>query len=83
LKLTVQNGERLSLDQILVFLEASQEIAFEAANREEVYGWLTGVLCEQEYWKQKRAVRGILRRYIAKMTGLSRAQVTRLVSRYK
>jgi transposase InsO family protein len=83
LKITVQNAERLSLDQILVFLEASQEIAFKAANREEVYGWLTGVLCEQEYWKQKRAVRGILRRYIAKMTGLSRAQVTRLVSRYK
>jgi len=29
-----------------------------------------------------RAARGLLRRYIGKMTGLSRAQITRLVARY-
>ena len=44
----MQNAERLSLDQIRTFLEASREIAFEAAHRPEVYEWLTGVLCEQE-----------------------------------
>jgi IS30 family transposase len=83
LKISVQNAERLSLDQIRTFLEASQEMAFEGAPRPEVYEWLTGVLCEQEYFKQKRVVRGILRRYLGKMTGLSRAQVTRLVRRYR
>ena len=56
---------------------------FEATHREEVYGWVTEVLCEQEYWKQKRAARGTLRQYIGKMTGLSRAQVARLIGRYK
>src|SRR6266571_5264477 len=29
-----------------------------------------------------KAVRGLLLRYVAKMTGLSRSQVTRLVARY-
>jgi hypothetical protein len=44
---------------------------------------MTKVLCEQEYWKQKRAVKGTLRRYLAKMTGRSRAQVARLIQRYR
>lgn len=79
----MRNGERLSLEQIRAFLEASEEIEFEAANRKEVYEWVTRTLCEQEYWKQGREVKGRLRRYIAKMTGLSRAQVTRLLRRYK
>jgi len=83
LNISVQNGERLSLEQIRAFLEASGEIEFEAANRREVYDWVTGALCEQEYWKQSRGAKGMLRRYIGKMTGLSRAQVTRLISRYK
>ena len=56
---------------------------FQAADRGEVYGWLTRTLCEQEYWKQGREVKGLLRRYIGKMTGLSRAQLTRLISGYR
>lgn len=73
----------MSLEQIRAFLEASEEIEFEAAEREEVYQWITRTLCEQEYWKQGRSVKGMLRRYISKMTGLSRAQVTRLIRRYQ
>ena len=78
----MRNTEKLSLEQIRAFLEASEEIEFEAAHRQEVYDWITQTIRQQEYWKQKRAVKGVLRRYIAKMTGLSRAQVTRLLSRY-
>ena len=62
MKVSVRNGERLSLEQIRAFLEGSDEIEFEAAHREEVYDWVTRLLCEQEYWKQKRGTRGILRR---------------------
>jgi transposase InsO family protein len=40
------------------------------------------VLCEQEYARQGKASRGLLRRYIEKITGMSRAQVTRLIGRY-
>ena len=65
----MRNGERLSLEQIRVFLESSGEIKFEASNRGEVYSWVTRALCEQEYWKQSRSVKGMLRRYIGKMTG--------------
>jgi transposase InsO family protein len=83
LKVSVRNGEHLNLEQIRAFLAASEEVEFAAANQEEVYEWITQTLCGQEYWKQSRRVKGLLRQYIGKMTGLSRAQVTRLISRYR
>ena len=79
----MENSEKLSLEQIQAFLEASQEVQFEGTRREEVYGWVTRTLCHQEYWKQKRTGKGLVRRYIARITGLSRAQVTRLIGRYQ
>src|ERR1035437_538870 len=66
----MKNGERLSLEQIGGFLAASEEFRFEANNREEVYGWVTRTLVEQEYGGQKREAKGLLRRYVGKMTGL-------------
>ena len=79
----MENSEKLGLEQIRAFLQASQEVRFEGTRREEVYGWVTRTLCHQEYWKQKRNGKGLLRQYIARMTGLSRAQVTRLIARYQ
>jgi len=58
----MKNGERLSLEQIEEFLAASEEFRFEANNREELYGWVTRTLVEQEYGGQKRQARGWLRR---------------------
>jgi transposase InsO family protein len=83
LNISVEHTEELSLEQIRAFLEASEEVQIEATERAEIYGWMTRMLCHQEYWKQKREARGLLRRYIATMTGLSRAQVTRLIARYQ
>jgi len=60
----------------------SEEIRFEGENREQVYGWVEGVLIGQGYARQGRVARGLARRYMEKMTGLSRAQVTRLIASY-
>jgi hypothetical protein len=79
----MENTEKLSLDQIRAFLQASQQVRFEATRRQEIYEWVTRTICYQEYWKQKRMVKGLLRQYMATITGLSRAQVTRLIARYK
>jgi len=79
----VHEAETLSLDQIEAFLNASEEIRFEGENRQQVYGWVEQVLRQQHYQKQSRKARGLVRRYLEKMTGLSRAQVTRLIARYR
>jgi hypothetical protein len=65
----MQAREQLSLDQIQAFLKGSEEVVFEGRNREEVYGWVNQTLGQQRYGKLKRSGRGLVRRYLAKMTG--------------
>ena len=72
----------LSLEQVRAFLEASEEIRFEGRNRKEIYYWVKQTLIEQQYQVRGKAEKGLLRSYAAKMTGLSRAQVTRLIGQY-
>jgi transposase InsO family protein len=80
--ISVHEAEKLTLEQIQKFLLATEEVRFEASKRAEVYAWVEHLLCQQEYSTQGRAARGLLRRYTEKMTGLSRAQTTRLIGRY-
>src|SRR3984893_17583398 len=79
----MEDGEKLSLEQIRAFLEASGEVCFQAHNRGELYGWVQQTLRWQGYGGLKRGCKGLVRRYLAKMTGLSRAQVTRLIRGYQ
>jgi transposase InsO family protein len=83
LKISVQDGERISLAQIRAFLEGSEELRFESSNRQERCAWVERTLVEQEYGGLGRAEKGLVRLYIAKMSGLSRAQVTRLIRQYR
>lgn len=78
----MQEGEKLSLEQIRAFLGASDAVLFQAAHRSELYGWVNRTLREQNYEQLPRAGKGLVRAYVGKMTGLSRAQVTRLISVY-
>jgi len=78
----MQGGEKLSLEQIRALLKASQEVRFAGHRRAEVYAWVGKTLREQGYAKQPREAKGLLRTYLLKMTGLSRAQVTRLIGQH-
>jgi len=82
LNISVHEAEKLSLEAIGRFVEASEELRFEGENRQQVYGWVEQVLVQQEYTEQGKAARGLVRRYMEKMTGMSRAQVTRLIARF-
>jgi transposase InsO family protein len=78
----MQAAEGISLGQIQAFLEASEEVKFKARNKEERYDWVNQTLEQLHYRKLKRSQRGLVRRFVSKMTGLSRAQTTRLLGRY-
>jgi hypothetical protein len=82
LTIKVSNKSGLSLDEIRVFLKASEAVHFEGEKKEEVYAWVSGFLGEQNWDELGRMARGLVRRYMEKMTGLSRAQITRLITRY-
>jgi transposase InsO family protein len=82
LNISVHEAEKLSLEAIGRFVGASEELRFTSQDRQQVYGWVEQVLVQQEYTQQGKAARGLVRRYIEKMTGMSRSQVTRLIARY-
>ena len=81
--ISTENGEEQSLEQIRALVEASQEARFHSQDREDLYEWVNRTLRQQDYGRLKRGGKGLVRRYIAKMTGLSRAQAARLIRCYQ
>lgn len=78
----MDDSEATSLEQIRAFLEGSGEVRFAGQCREEVYAWTERTLIRHRYLALKRQEKGWVRLYIARMTGLSRAQVARLIASY-
>jgi len=78
----MDDSEAGSLEQIRAFLAGSGEVRFAGQRREEVYGWTERTLVRHQYASLGRPGKGLVRSYIARMTGLSRAQVTRLITAY-
>src|ERR1035437_1788020 len=79
----MDDSEAGSLEQIRTFLAGSGEVRFAGQRREEVYGWVEQTVVRHQYAGLDRPGKGLVRSYIARMTGLSRAQVTRLITAYR
>ena len=79
----IMNDERLqTIEQVKQFLEGSEALEFGGVSIEERYRWIEGVLKRFGYYRLKRAEKGVIRRYIEKVSGYSRAQVSRLIGEY-
>jgi hypothetical protein len=78
----MDDSEATSLEQIRAFLAGSGEVRFAGQRREEVYAWIERTLVRHRYPSLNRREKGLVRRYVARLTGLSRAQVTRLIAGY-
>ena len=78
----MDDSEAGSLEQIRAFLAGSGEVRFAGQRRQEVYGWVEQTLVRHRYASLGRTDKGLVRSYIARMTGRSRAQITRLITAY-
>lgn len=78
----MDNSEKLSAAQIREFLKGSRIFDFAGQNRGEIYAWVEATLVGQEYAAQSKPDKGTFRAYLGKVTGLSRAQITRLIGCY-
>src|SRR5215469_14133515 len=76
----MDDTEAVSLEQIRRFLAGSGEVRFAGQRREEVYGWVEKTLVRLQYTSLDKPGKGLVRRYLTRMTGLSRAQITRLIA---
>jgi hypothetical protein len=79
----MDDTEATGLEQIRAFLAGSGEVRFAGQRREEVYMWVERTLVRLEYASLDKPGKGLVRRYICRMTGLSRAQVTRLIGLHR
>jgi hypothetical protein len=78
----MENWERLRLDEMEAFVENNRKVRFKAKTQEEAYRIIEAVLKEQVYRRLHKGQKGIVRKYLAKITGLSRSQMTRLIQRW-
>lgn len=79
--LKMKELKQLTLIDIEAFLTGSRELNFSVTSTES-YKFIESVLSNQCYRKLPRAARGLVRKFLMKVTGLSRAQVTRLIQRW-
>ena len=72
-----------SVEQMRQVLQGTQALQFRAAQDDEGrYEWIDAVLRRLGYRQLKRGDRGVVLAYLRRLSGYSRAQVTRLVSRW-
>jgi transposase InsO family protein len=78
------NDEQLAtIEQVKQFLEGNKSVEFRGLSVEEKYDWIETVLVRFRYHRLKRAEKGVIRRYMQKVTGYSRSEVSRLIGEYK
>jgi len=78
----MNDGQIQTIEQAKEFVLGSEALAFRGVSVEERYQWVETVLARFKYYRLKRAEKGVIRRYIEKVSGYSRAQVSRLIRRY-
>ena len=69
-----------TLEQIRDVLVGSRVIAFKATDRRERYAWVELVLKRFGYFRLNRDEKGLVKSYLTRLSGFSRAQLTRLVT---
>lgn len=80
---TIMNIENLSIMEMVSFLEGSQTVAFSVAStKDERYQFVDKVLKRYSYNSLKRFEKGTLIRFLEKVSGYSRQQLTRMIKRY-
>ena len=72
-----------TIEQVRQFLGGSEALEFRALSMGEKYNWVEEVLIRFRYHGLKRAEKGVIRRYIERITGYSRSHVSRLIMEYK
>ena len=82
MRLIMDDRHLQKIEQVQQFLEGSGGVKFKPLSREEKYGWTESVLMRFKYPKLRRAGKGVIRQFVQKVTGYSRAQMARMISEY-
>lgn len=79
--ITMDDTQINTLEQIRKILATSAGLVFKGLRREAIYTWIASVLNRFNYFHLGKKDKGLVKAYLERMSGRSRAQVTRLVLR--
>jgi transposase InsO family protein len=81
---TYMNDRKIqTLDDIRAFLAGTTELELSIEGKDERYRWIEQTLRRFQYRTLGRVDRGVVVRYLARVSGYSRQSVTRLVTQYR
>lgn len=73
-----------TVDQLTDFLSGTQAVAFSVlSDTDACYRWIQGELVKFQYLTLSRRDKGVVIRYLVKVSGYSRQQLTRLIKQYR
>jgi len=78
----MQDPEQMTLEQMRTLVDSSQTVRFSIEGREAFYNLVSRVLKHHGFARLSREHKGIVRRFLVKVTGRSRAQITRLIGQW-
>lgn len=78
----MENLEKLTLIEMEEFVKSHRGVKINATGG-DAYVLIERVLRAQSYRRLKKSAKGTVRRYLARVTGLSRAQIARLIRRWQ
>ena len=80
---TLRTERIRALDQLRAFLEGNEPADFEFTDRTSAYALVRRTLVRLEYHGLGRAGKTRVKRFLEKVTGFSKAQVTRLIRQHR
>jgi len=80
---TLQTERVRTLDEVRAFVQGSEAVDFAVSDREGIYAMVRRTLVRLEYHRLGKPDKGLVKRYLGKVTGLSRAQLTRLIGQHR
>ena len=72
-----------TLEQVRGFLEGAEVVDFAIKDKKERYAWIQKTLVRFRYLELTKQDKGLIIRYLVKVSGYSRQQTTRLVTQYR
>ena len=81
--MTLDTARLRTIEQVESFLQGTAEVGFSPPPESERYEWIGRTLKQFAYQSSDRRQRGLLRCFIQRVTGYSRAQVNRLIAQHR
>jgi transposase InsO family protein len=80
MNITMNDKHIVNISQIKEFAKVANIFEFKISNRREKYEWINNILNRFKYFRLDKKDKIVVRKYIMNMTGISKAQLGRLVA---